>query len=239
MSEVELQLFSISSTAKQLVQDVEYVRAEDVRGFVEGVRALAHGGQVVVCQGQGSGEGGQVQGGGGQQGGGGGGGTVVQVRLDRGRGDVGRRLNYLMVTAGAGQSQGQGQQPTGQQPTGQAGQVGQQAGQPQGQQLGHGLAGQEATMAGEGQGHGRSSRRSSTRGQAPPTPTPSTQSQVQSYIAAQAVAAMNGQAVQPQQADETGWSPANASAASSAGRASPGPSEGKFPFRSSLPIPVF
>ncbi|KAK3334522.1 hypothetical protein B0H65DRAFT_75460 [Neurospora tetraspora] len=212
MNEVELQLFSISSTAKQLVGDVEWVRAEDVRGFVEGVRT----------QTQGQGEGGRVQvHGNGDGGQGGQGGGVVQVRLDRGRGDVGRRLNYLMVTSQTQGTQGGTQAEGGGGQGGPGGQGGQLMGQGQGQ---GGQSGQGEVMMGEG-----SSRRSSTTAAARTTrgqPQTQPQSQVQSYIAAQAVAAAGGHPQSQPQQEETTWSPANASAASSAGRASPGPSEG-------------
>ncbi|KHE81769.1 hypothetical protein GE21DRAFT_1336323 [Neurospora crassa] len=121
MNEVELQLFSISSTAKQLVGDVEWVRAEDVRGFVEGVRRgqlQIRGNQKEggnrgdgngIQNGRGDGNGNQIGEGEGIIDGKGTGG-MVQVKLDKGRGDVGRRLNYLMVTSGSGSaSAGQGQ----------------------------------------------------------------------------------------------------------------------------------
>ncbi|KAK3504271.1 hypothetical protein B0T13DRAFT_516159 [Neurospora crassa] len=237
MNEVELQLFSISSTAKQLVGDVEWVRAEDVRGFVEGVRR----GQLAVREGgiqNGEGEGiidGKGTGG------------MVQVKLDKGRGDVGRRLNYLMVTSSASTSAGQSQSQNHQGP-----QAGTQVGGGGG---GGGGGGQGEVVMGEAQGqHSGRSRRSSTtttrtaRGQQLQLqPQPHPQSQIQSYIAAQAVAAAaaaaaasasaGGQPQQQQHQEEPTWSSTTLSAESSAGRASPGPSEGESfrSFRSSKP----
>ncbi|KAK3953858.1 hypothetical protein QBC32DRAFT_312515 [Pseudoneurospora amorphoporcata] len=66
MNEVELQLFSISSTAKQLVQDVEWVRAEDVRDTKDMERKEVHTSQGAQedkegSRGQGQGQGKKAQ----------------------------------------------------------------------------------------------------------------------------------------------------------------------------------